>query len=514
MVTGATPVKTGIQPVTRFSHFGVQMTEKRTGMTRESRNDNSHDALKAVFPWLKMQGIIMTDSSGAIMSDHQQKLLEIFDQINSLITKEKFRAASKMLLELHCADLADFLDNTSSKLYHIILPIISKKIVPETLVWLSNSNKEDVIEALGIGRAAILIDKLSIEDAIEVIEALSQELQEQLIASLKTKKRQQIIEGFTFPENTVGRILEKNFIAFDENWSIKQAIDYVRATEIPKDFHAAIVVNRKYQPVGSVLLSALLKGDPETSLSLIMNQDLKIADTYTEVDEIAFIFKQYALTIVPVVNKIGKLVGTISIDNMIYIIEEQTESEFMHLGGVNNSDIFDNLSETVKHRFPWLFINLIAACATSLVINQFSDTIQKVVTLATIMPIVASMGGNAGTQVMTVTIRALANREITQANCLKVILKEILACLLNGFSLAVIGSMVIYLLFIDYNLSALFIAAVVINFTIAGFIGSTIPIILDHFDIDPATASGVLLTALTDAFGFLSFLGLAFFFLV
>ncbi len=456
----------------------------------------------------------MKKSNNTISPDDQEKLVEIFEHVNYLIDNDRLESALPQLLSMHCADLADFLDNTSHKLYNLILPAIANEIDPETLVWLSDSNKQPAIEALGIINSVNLINNLDIEDSIEVIDSLDEGLKDAIIAKLKLEKKKQIIEGFEYPENTVGRIVEKNFVSFRNNWSVSEALDFLRNSNITQDFHAVIVVNNKYHPVGTILLSTLLKSDGAKPITDLMNSDFKIADTYTELDEITFIFKQYALTIVPVVNKKGKLVGTISIDNMIYIIEEQTESEFLSLGGVNTSDIFDNLSATVAHRFPWLFVNLITSCATSLVINEFSNTIEKLITLATIMPIVASMGGNAGTQVTTITVRALANREITSANNMKLIAKEILVCLLTGFGLSIVGASIIYAIFSDVPLGLVFIGAVTINFLVAGIFGSGIPIILDSFDIDPAASSGVLVTALTDALGFFSFLGLAFFFLV
>jgi magnesium transporter len=245
-----------------------------------------------------------------------------------------------------------------------------------------------------------------------------------------------------------------------------------------------------------------------------MNHDFKVAETTTELSELAFVFKQYALTIVPVTNKQGKLVGSISIDNILYIVQEQTESGFLHLSGVNNSDISYNLLATTKSRFPWLFVNLITACLTSLIVNHFSDTISKLVILATFMPIVVSMGGNAGTQVMAVTVMALSNREITSSSSLRVILKEIYVCSLNGLLLAIIGIIFTYIIFWQLDLSIIFAVAVLFNFAMAGLFGSAIPIFLDNLDIDPATASTVFLSALTDAIGFLTFLLLAYIFLV
>ncbi len=456
----------------------------------------------------------MQNSQHTISAAHQDNLVMQFEHINYLINNTKLDNAVECLQKLHHADLADFLDNSSRKVYHIIFPIIADKLNPEVLACLGDSNKQRAVEALGVKKSVQLIESLDIEDSIEVIDALDLDLKKILLKEFKADKKQQILEGFKYPENTVGRVLEKDFISFEQHWTTGQAIDFISKSNLNTDFHAAIIINSKCRPVGIILLSTLLKSSRNTKLTKVMNYEFKIADSYTELNELAFIFKQYALTIVPVVNKQGKLIGSISINNMLYIIEEQTENEFMHLSGINNSDIFFNLYTTAKHRFPWLFVNLVTSCITSLVINQFNDTIAKLITLATIMPIVASMGGNAGTQVMTVIVRALANREITSSNNMRIVFKEILVCTLNGTLLAFIGIILTYLLFVDVNLSIVFACAVIISFMLAGLLGSGIPIFLNHFGIDPAVASGVFLTACTDAIGFVSFLGLAFFFLV
>lgn len=448
----------------------------------------------------------------SILLDHEEQFAEIFSHITDLIDDNKLNEAVTKLSKLHYADLADFLDKTNHKIYKKILPLLSDHIKPESLVWLNDSNTQFVIEALGLKKSAELLEQLDIEDSIEVIDNVDDDLKQLIIKNLSSAKQQQIIEGFTYPEDTVGRVIEKNFISFQENWTIGQAIDSIRNDSIQHDFHAAIVIDKKQRPVGNVLLSTLLKHDKETNLNKIMNSEFKVVDQFTELREISFIFKQYALTIVPVVNKIGKLVGTVSIDNMIYIIEEQTEKDIMQLGGVYSQDTFDNFFKTAKHRFPWLFINLITAAITSIIISQFNDTITKLIAIAAIMPIVASMGGNAGTQAMTVTIRALANKDINQANMIKVVTKEALVSGFNGCLLALIGG-IILATFTDANLSIIFGIAIIINFLIAGFFGSVIPIALHKFDIDPATASGVFLTALTDALGFFIFLVLVYSFL-
>jgi len=456
----------------------------------------------------------MQEPQNTILSDHQDKLIGQFEHITYLINNDLLDNALESMLDLHYADLADFLDNVNSKLYHIIFPALADKINPETVACLDDGNKQSAIEALGINASANIVERLDIEDAIELIDALDDNLKKALLGKLSDDKRQQILEGFKYPENTAGRVLEKDFISFSMHWNAGQAIDYIRRSNISSDFHAAIIINSRIQPVGTILLSTLLKAPRSTPLKEILNKEFKVADTHTELDELAFIFKQYALTIVPVTNRQGKLVGSISIDNMIYIVYEQTENEFMNLGGINSSDIFYNLYYTAKRRFPWLFVNLVTACVTSVIINQFTDTIAKLITIATIMPIVASMGGNAGTQTMTVMVRAIASREIASSNTLKVIFKEILVCALNGSILALVGAFLTYWLFSDVNLSIVFACAVTINFTFAGLLGAGIPIMLNNLDVDPATASGVFLTAFTDAIGFFTFLGLAYFFLV
>jgi magnesium transporter len=456
----------------------------------------------------------MQNQEKSTLLDHQDQFEATFEQLNDLLNNEEFSKAVEIMSALHYADLANFLDNISQKTNRIIIPLLQDKLKPETLLELNVSSKSSIIQILGISKSAQLISQLDIEDAVEVIVDLDKETKRSILQHLKIQKRQQIIEGCTYPENTVGRVIERNFVSLQQDWTVSDAIDFIREKHIEQDFHAAIVVDGKYKPIGIILLSTLLKHQGEEEIRNLMNPDFKITDVLTNLSELSFIFKQYALTIVPVVNKSGKLIGTVSIDNMIYIIEQQTEKDIMLLSGVQTNDTFYNLFYTIKHRFPWLFVNLITACLTSIIINQFSFTISKLITLAAIMPIVASMGGNAGTQVMTVTVRALANKDIHHSNILKVIFKEMAVCGFNGAILALIGATLLLIMLYDLNLSIIFTVAVILNFLIAGLFGSAIPIALHYLDIDPATGSGVFVTTITDSFGFFTFLILAYVFLV
>ena len=456
----------------------------------------------------------MENQEKSKLQDHQDQFEATFEELNDLLDNEEFSKAVEIMSALHYADLANFLDSISQKINRIIIPLLQDKLKPETFLELNVSNKSNIIQILGISKSAQLISQLDIEDAVEVIVDLDKETKRSILQHLKIQKRQQIIEGCTYPENTVGRVIERNFVSLQQDWTVSDAIDFIREKHIEQDFHAAIVVDGKYKPIGIILLSTLLKHQGEEEIRNLMNPDFKITDVLTNLSELSFIFKQYALTIVPVVNKSGKLIGTVSIDNMIYIIEQQTEKDIMLLSGVQTNDTFYNLFYTIKHRFPWLFVNLITACLTSIIINQFSFTISKLITLAAIMPIVASMGGNAGTQVMTVTVRALANKDIHHSNILKVIFKEMAVCGFNGAILALIGATLLLIMLYDLNLSIIFAVAVILNFLIAGLFGSAIPITLHYLDIDPATGSGVFVTTITDSFGFFTFLILAYVFLV
>lgn len=448
-----------------------------------------------------------------ILPSHKDNLGFTFAYINELIEEGNDQKAKDLLAKMHQADFADFLDNSNHKIHEKAVRLIGKLFKPETLIWINLSTKRSLETILEAKDIAIWVDQLDTEDAIEVLEDFSTKVKDNILEALSKEKRKQILDGFTYSEHTAGRVMETDFVSFENHWTVAEAMESIRNKKLERDFHAAIVLDSKKKPVGNILLCTLLKHQPDTPISSLMNEDFKIVDTYTNLDQLSYIFKQYALTIVPVVNKAGKLVGTVSIDNMLYIVEQQAEEDFMHLGGVNAQDTSYSLYYTARHRFAWLFFNLITACITAVVIHQFSSTIAQIVTLASIMPIVASMGGNAGTQAMTVTVRALASQDISASNYKRAIIKELLVCGLNGIVLSLIGGGITFILFNRIDLSLIFASAVAINFFVAGFCGSGIPIMLDHFDIDPAAASGVLLTALTDSFGFFTFLILAYVFL-
>jgi len=458
--------------------------------------------------------MIESKNNNFISPVFHENLQSTFDHITQLIEIDSKVEAREILVSLHHADLATFFENVSYDELVSALAILKSDLKPQVLEDLNESAREKVAEIMGYEEFAGLLELLNTDEALDILYDFRQDDRDSLLHYFSVDKRRQILEGLTYPEDSAGRSMEKDFVALNEDWTITRSLQAIRSKSVSGEFSAAIIVDKKQKPKGQILLATLLKHPGSTHLKDVMDQDIKIADTHTDLQELSYTFKQYALTIVPVVNKAGRLVGVISINSMLYIMEEQNEAEIMYLGGIYNHDMFYDFFSTAKHRFPWLFFNLVTACVTALLIDLFSDTISKFVTIAAIMPVVASMGGNAGTQTMTVTVRALHNKDLHYGNALRAILKEILVSLFNGLALAMIGGSIILVCFGDFDLSAIFAFAVVISFLVAGFFGVFIPIFLGKIGIDPAAASGVLLTAITDMLGFCSFLALAYLFLV
>jgi magnesium transporter len=435
---------------------------------------------------------------------------DIFDEIAAAIDVGDKKTVKKHILALHPSDLAHYLDLSTEKHLKFVLQNFPNSLHPNTLIWVNLSTKLKICDQVGLEKISSLIEQLPVEDATEVVQDLDYEIRQNLLQFLSPKKQSQIVERFNYAEHTAGRIMERNFVSFPEDWFIENSLSYLKTNKFSHDFHAAIITDKRSRPVGYVSLSTLLQHESNIPIKEIMNTDFKICDTDTSLDDLSYIYKQYVLTIVPVVNKSGKVIGSVSIDNMLYIIDQQNEDEILFLGGVYKQDTFGTIMFTVKHRLPWLLTNLITAFITSTIIMQYTDIIQNFAILAAIMPIVQAMGGNCGTQVTTVTVRALSNKEITDSNAFKIILKELIICGLMGFFLAIVASSVHYLIYHNIKISSIFAVAVTVNFLVAGFFGAIIPISFNNIKLDPAIASGVFVTFMTDALGVFVFLTLAY----
>ncbi len=426
---------------------------------------------------------------------------------------------SKILLylkDLHNADIADLLQNLDPVLRLSLINIISDKFDPEILTYLNDSLRDEIVETLDIKQLATNAKELDIDDAVDLVEDLEEKDQNIFLENLEEEERSLIEEGLNYPEDSAGRLMQRKFVSIDESWNVGQAIDFLRNNKknLPEDFYDIYLINSNKKVIGIVPLGRLMGSKRNIGLIEIKNKETRLIDVNTDQEEVAYLFSKYGLVSAAVIDKNEKIIGSITVDDVVEVIEEEREEDILKLGGVGQTDIYNPVIDTTKSRFSWLLVNLLTAVIASIVIGFFEASIEKVVALAILMPIVASMGGNAGTQTLTVAVRALAIKELNTSNALKIISKETFIGGINGIIFALIISLVSMYWFQDLMLGIIIGLAMVLNLIVAGFAGILIPITLDKLKIDPALASGVILTTITDVFGFLSFLGLATLFLI
>jgi magnesium transporter len=423
--------------------------------------------------------------------------------------------AAELAKPLHVADQADLIEQLGREERAALVTALRPDLDPELLTYLDESVRAEVLELLGPKEAGEAIAQLETDDAVEVLQDLDPDEQIALLATLPLPDREAVEQSLAFPEESAGRLMQREVVAVPEFWTVGQAIDYLRAKpDLPDEFYDIYIVNPRFEPVGSIPLSRVLRSKRGVLLRELRMKELHLIPVEMDQEEVGFQFRQYGLASAPVVNQAGRLLGVITVDDVVHVIEEEAEEDILKLGGVQETDIFARPLQTGLHRFPWLLINLGTAILASIVIALFEKTIQQFVALAVLMPIVASMGGNGGTQTVTIVVRALATREITPANALRVFGKELLVGGLNGLLFLAIGVFVAVGWFGNPLLGALFGAALLITLIFAGIAGVAIPVVFDRLGVDPAVASGVFLTTVTDVVGFLSFLGLATLFLL
>jgi len=418
--------------------------------------------------------------------------------------------AAALALTLHVADQADLLEQLGREQRTTLISKIRGQLDPELLTHLDETVRAEVLEILSPEEVGAAIAQLETDDAIEVLEDLDEPEQAALLESLPMPDRAAVEQGLTYPEDSAGRLMQRQLVAAPEFWTVGQTIDYLRAEgDLPDDFYDIYIVDPKFRPVGSIPLSRVLRNKRSVHLNDLTMRELHTVPVEMDQEEVGFRFSQYDLVSAPVVDRDSRLVGVITVDDVVEVIEEEAEEDILRLGGVSEADIFASPVKTSFRRFPWLLINLATAVLASVVIAQFEDVIGKVVALAVLMPIVASMGGNAGTQTLTVVVRALAVREVTAANAFRVLIKECLAGSINGLLFMTAGLLVALLWYGDPMLGVLFGLAMVITLVAGVLAGVCIPLLLEKLGFDPAVSSGVFLTTVTDVVGFFAFLGLA-----
>ena len=413
---------------------------------------------------------------------------------------------------LHYADIADLLEHLAGDDRRKLIAIIGDDFHADVLSELDEAVRDDVIDDLEVEDLAAVVSELDTDDAVDIIEELDEEEQLQVLEAIPAGDRTLIEEALTYPEDSAGRLMQREVVTVPTFWTVGEAIDFMRASadedSLPEAFYDIFVVDPMHRPVGAISLSGLLRTRRPVPVLEIMDPEMKLIPVAMDQEEVAFLFRQRDLVSAPVVGDGGRLVGAITIDDVVDVIDEEHEEDIMRMAGVQEDDLYSAVLATTRSRFTWLLVNLGTAVLASVVIGLFQGTIEQMVALAVLMPIVASMGGNAGTQTLTVAVRGLATREITPTNAFRVMGKELLVGGINGLLFAVITGLVAWLWFSSPLLGVVIGLAMIANLLVAALSGSLTPLVLDRLRIDPAVGSSVILTTVTDVIGFFVFLAL------
>lgn len=414
--------------------------------------------------------------------------------------------------ELGAGDTAELISKLALEDRRILLREFSEKLDPLVYSELSWELRRVVLAELPAWQVAAIVSDLESDDALDIIQSLDDEdFKQQIIRHLSAKTRIALQEGLSFPEDSAGRLMQREFVAVPQFWTVGKTIDYLRAAadDLPDDFFDIFVIDPGYHVTGEVPLNRLVRSKRAEKLGDIKLDSIHPIPALMDQEEVAQMFRRENLMSAPVVDEEGRLIGVITVDDVVDVIDEEAQEDFLKLGGVGDIDTYRAVFSTSLSRSKWLFINMFTAFIAAGVVSLFGATIEQIVALAALMPIVAGMGGNAGTQTLAVSVRAIAMREVSSSNYKRLIFKEGLVGLSNGVMLSIVIGSLVSLLFGDVMLGVVIGMAMITNMMVAGLFGSGIPILLNKFGQDPAISSSIFLTTLTDVIGFLVFLGLA-----
>ena len=446
-----------------------------------------------------------------------QKIIFNNDFINKIIVdieKTNNFEIKLAIKDLHAADLAELLEFLNSNQRAYLLNQLDSESYTDVLAELDDSIIDQTVNLLQHEKVAKSISDMETDDAVGLIESLDPETQKKILDKVSVKDREIFNESLNYPEDTAGRRMQKEIVSMPSFWTVGQAIDYLRdEEELPEDFFELFIVDPSNKPLGSVSVSKVLRSNRKIRLNDITVESPIFILADMDQEEAAITFEKYSLVSAGVVDNDGRLIGRLTADDIMWVLQEEAEEDILRMGGVIETEMNQGIIKSTRKRFIWLFLNLLTAILASAVISLFDASIEKMVALAVLMPIVASMGGNAGTQTLTLTVRALATNHLVQNNRKKTFYKEISISIINSIIFAIITAVVAQIWFLDIYLSIIVGSAMIVNILSAGFFGFLIPYGLNHFKIDPAIASSVFVTTITDVVGFLSFLGLASIFL-
>ena len=434
---------------------------------------------------------------------------EFINTFSEKIQSSDIKFINQTLKDLHESDVANLIENLTNETRVKLIEIEEFNINPEIFIELNESIQGEVLQLLSIDSIINIIKRLESDDSIKILENLEKEKKDAILDKLPPKDKFLLAEGLSYPEDSAARIMQREFTAVPSNWSVGQTIDYLRENkDLPKEFLEIFVVDNNFKPVGTVPSSRVLRTPRESKMNSIMAEMPVLIPVNMDKEEVGHTFENYNLVSAGVINKDNKLVGMITADDIVTVVQEEAEEDALRLAGVGDEEITDSVLIKTKRRFNWLLLNLFTALLATWVISNFGASIEQMVALAFLMPIVASMGGNAGMQTLAVTIRAIAKKELSTSNFNRVVVKEFIIGILNGIIFAIITAVIVQFWFKETNLSMLIGVSMILNMIVAGLFGILVPVSLKKMNIDPALASSVFVTTITDVIGFLSFLGL------
>ncbi len=456
-----------------------------------------------------------TERDGGSEAIAEPRRFEIDPHFVTMVTAAAYDRDSpelrRLLKGLHPADLADLVEHLNEDALNRLMRLIGPELPSAFLADVEWETRERVLALLPTDYVARALGELDTDDAAAVAADLDETKLEEALAAADEDTRLAVEQGLAADEDTAGRLMQRELVAAPEHWTVGDAIDHMRSedAELPDVFFEIYVVDPGHRPIGSVPVSTLIRARRETPLAQIMRPPQALIGADMDQEEVAFLFRKYNLASAPVVDEAGRITGVLTVDDIVHVIQEEGEEDLLKLSGVSDASQADTVVTSVRARAPWLGINLFTGIASATVISFFGASIQKVVALAVLMPIVASVGGNAGTQALAVAVRALAARDLTTSNALRHVSRELLTGFCNGIGMALLLAAVSWFWFQNLMISLAVGLAVVINLTAAGLVGILVPLTLRRLGLDPAVSSSVFVTFVTDFTGFLAFLGLA-----
>jgi magnesium transporter len=448
--------------------------------------------------------------SSSVVDEEDRLRPEFVDKVLDAVDAGDDETARKLVAPLHPADIADLIELAAHDEREGLVKALAGIISPNVLAEMNDYVREGLLDEMEPQQVADIAGQLETDDAVALIEDLDRDERRAVLEAMEPDDRAAVEEALSYPEESAGRLMQRDLCAVPEHWTVGQVIDYLRSTaDLPTDFWEVFVVNAVHHPVGTCMLSTILRTPRSRPVAEIMKRDQTLIPVDMDQEDVGLRFQKYALVSAAVIDDSGRLVGMITVDDVVHIIQEEAGEDVLLLSGAGDGDINEPIQLTVQRRLFWLVINLGTAVIAASVVSLFQGEIGRYAVLAVLMPIVAGMGGNAGTQTLAVAVRALATNQLTESNTLRTFGRELTIALANGLSLGVLIGGGVALVFHNPLLGAVMGASMVINNLAAGLAGILVPVTLDRAGVDPAVSSAVFVTTVTDVTGFFSFLGLA-----